>query len=400
MDTINVTELCIMLPELLSCDDLIHVLNFTEDSFADQVLISAQRPDATACAPIELWNSVFKRWVNKGAKGIALIDDSGGEQHLRHVFDISDTNSRYNTPFALWQAKPEYSNRILEELQDSFGEATATDLQEAMLEIAFNATNDNYQDYFDTMMESVALPEADAKGAFVIQTATAVAYTALIRLGYDPSRYFNESHFLDASLFRSEDAVMQFGSAVSDISEMILRQVERTVRAIEREDNRTFAIEPQTVQNTSEETERSDEHGTDIPAGGRLPDSEPRTGQATGGRDRSIRLDAETLPQRAQEGHLQQAPSERNASKTPSGDQRAGAGHDGIPDQADGEERGRDGTAQVDEPDGMGAADEQYPQPSRGDRESGTDLQLNLPSEEEQQVTIIKGAVKKLERET
>ena len=80
-------------------------------SFADQVLISAQRPDATACAPIELWNSVFKRWVNKGAKGIALIDDSGGEQHLRHVFDISDTNSRYNTPFALWQAKPEYSNR-------------------------------------------------------------------------------------------------------------------------------------------------------------------------------------------------------------------------------------------------------------------------------------------------
>lgn len=359
-------------------------------SFADQVLISAQRPDATACAPIELWNSVFKRWVNKGAKGIALIDDSGDQPHLRHVFDISDTNSRYNTPFALWQAKQESSPRILEELQDSFGEVSATDLQEATLEIAFIATTDNYQDYFDTMMDSVELSDADMKSAFVVQTATAVAYCTLIRLGYDPSRFFNKSHFTDASLFRSEYAVLQFGSAVSEISEMILRQIERSVRAIEREENRTFAIEAQTVQNTSEETERSDEHGTDVQTDRRLPASEPRDGQAAGGRDRRIRLDAETLPQGAQERHLQQAPSERNADAAPSGYQRAGDGDDGIPDESDGEERGRDGTTQANEPDGMGTADEQYPQPSRGDRKSGTDLFLNLPSEEEQKETIVK----------
>ena len=323
-------------------------------SFADQVLISSQRPDATACAPIELWNSVFRRWVNKGAKGIALIDDSRDQPHLHHVFDISDTNSRYNTPFALWQAKQESSARILEALQDSFGAVSATDLQEAMLEIAFNATTDNYHDYFDTMMDSVELPDADMKSAFVVQTATAVAYCTLIRLGYDPSRFFNEGHFTDASLFRSEDAILQFGSAVSDISEIILRQIERTVRAIEREENRTFAIEAQTVQNTSEETERSDEHGTDVQTGRRLPASEPRDGQAAGGRDRSIRLDAETLPQGAQERHLQQAPSERNADATPSGYQRAGDGDDGIPDESDGEERGRDRTTQANKPDGMG----------------------------------------------
>lgn len=89
-------------------------------SFPDQVLISAQRPDATACASLELWNTVFNRWVNRGAKGIALIDDSGDRPHLRHVFDVSDTNNRYDEPFSLWQAKPEYTLRIIEELEDTF----------------------------------------------------------------------------------------------------------------------------------------------------------------------------------------------------------------------------------------------------------------------------------------
>ena len=94
--------------------------------FHEQVLIYAQRPDAKACAPIELWNSRFKRWVNRGARGIALIDDSGQKPALRYVFDVSDTNTRYDIPFRLWQAKPEYEIQIIEELENQFGE-TGTD---------------------------------------------------------------------------------------------------------------------------------------------------------------------------------------------------------------------------------------------------------------------------------
>ena len=115
----------------------------------EQVLIHAQRPDATACASIELWNNIFKRWVNKGTKGIALIDDSGQKPTLRYVFDISDTNTRYNIPFRLWQTKHEYEKQICEELQNHFGDAgsEAGDLTTTILGISINAVSDNYHDY-------------------------------------------------------------------------------------------------------------------------------------------------------------------------------------------------------------------------------------------------------------
>ena len=140
--------------------------------YHEQLMIFAQRPDATACAPIELWNTVFNRWVNRGAKGIALIDDHGDRPHLRHVFDVSDTNTRYDEPFSLWQAKPEDTKRIIEELEDSFGDTQSTELQDAILGVALEAATDNAQDYFDALM---ALPDhgaladlsaEDARGVF------------------------------------------------------------------------------------------------------------------------------------------------------------------------------------------------------------------------------------------
>ena len=119
--------------------------------FHDQVLIHAQRPTATACAPIALWNDTFHRWVNKGAKGIALIDDSGFTPHLKYVFDIADTNTRYNIPFRLWEAKPEYMEQIITELQNHFGDTGIAfkdaELHEHIIGVIINAVNDNYKDY-------------------------------------------------------------------------------------------------------------------------------------------------------------------------------------------------------------------------------------------------------------
>ena len=356
-------------------------------SFADQVLISAQRPDATACAELELWNRVFNRWVNRGAKGIALIDDSGDRPHLRHVFDVSDTNNRYDEPFSLWQAKPEDAKRIIEELEDAFGDTQSTELQDAILGVALEAATDNAQDYFDALM---ALPDhgaladlsaEDARGVFDMQIATAVAYTVLRRIGHDPSEIFTPQNFEDVSFFNTYDTISQFGSAVSDIAEMVLRQIERTVRAIEQE-NRTFAIQERIEQNKAEKAERSQSDGTDLQPSGRLSSPEPRDGRAAGGRDRSLRMDAETLSEGASEGNLQRPADEGNANPALAGDQRAGARHDGIPDEADGEVGRRDGAAQADEPDGMGWTDEQYPQPRRGDRENGADLQLTEEPDE------------------
>ena len=356
-------------------------------SFADQVLISAQRPNATACAELELWNRVFNRWVNRGAKGIALIDDSGDRPHLRHVFDVSDTNNRFDEPFSLWQAKPEDAKRIIEELEDAFGDTQSTELQDAILGVALEAATDNAQDYFDALMtlpDHGALAELsaeDARGVFDMQIATAVAYTVLRRIGHDPTQIFTPQNFADVSFFNTYDTISQFGSAVSDISEMVLRQIERTVRAIEQE-NRTFAIQEQIEQNKAEKAERSQDDGTDLYASWRLSSPEPRDGRTAGGRDRSLRMDSETLSEGASEGNLQRAADEGDANPAPIGDQRTGARHDGIPDEADGEVGRSDGAAQTDEPDGMGRTDEQYPQPRRGDRESGADLQLTEEPDE------------------
>lgn len=354
---------------------------FYKYSFADQVLIAAQRPDATACAELELWNRVFNRWVNRGAKGIALIDDRGDRPHLRHVFDVKDTNNRYGEPFSLWQAQPKDEKRIIEELENAFGDTQSTTLQDAILGVALEAATDNAQDYFDELMalsDHGALAELsaeDARGIFDMQIATAVAYTVLRRIGHDPTQIFTPQNFADVSFFNTYDTISQFGSAVSDISEMVLRQIERTVRAIEQE-NRTFAIQEQIEQNKAEEAERSQENGTDLYASGRLPSPESGDGRAAGGRDRGIRMDAETLPEGTPEGNLQRDAHEGNADTAPAGDQRAGAGHDGIPHEADGENGRRDGAAQTDEPDGMGRTDEQHSEPRRRDRESGADLQL------------------------
>lgn len=225
--------------------------------FHEQVLIHAQRPDATACAPIELWNNAFKRWVNRGAKGIAIIDDSGQKPALRYVFDISDTNTRYNIPFRLWQTKPEYEAQIVEELQNHFGDTGAENANMAatVLGISINAVSDNYRDYYEELLKAADnsaladMSDDEISSTFVLQLMTSVSHTVLVRLGIDPAAIFHGDEYESIRLFNSPDTIVQLGAATSDISEMILRQIERSVRSMERQELGTLAKSQQVLQN-------------------------------------------------------------------------------------------------------------------------------------------------------
>ena len=356
--------------------------------FHEQVLIHAQRPDATACAPIELWNGTFRRWVNKGSKGIAIIDDSGQKPTLRYVFDVSDTNTRYNVPFSLWQTRPEYEAQIVEELQNHFGDIGVedADFSSAVLGIAINAVSDNYRDYYEELLkvaDNSALADMsddEISSTFMVLLMTSVAHTVFVRLGIDPAAIFHGDEYDSVTLFNSPDTIAQLGAATSDISEMVLRQIERSVRSMERQERDALAKSQQVLQNEDRKNERSVEHGTQLQAERGLPDSRYRDGRAADGGNRQIRDDEEGVSQSPSEWNVQRTLASEQADRASAGDRQDGAGAGRTDDGADGESRGRDGELESPRPNGVGTADEQHQEPSRGNGDSGDSPQLTTES--------------------
>ena len=356
--------------------------------FHEQVLIHAQRPDATACAPIELWNNTFRRWVNKGAKGIAIIDDSGQKPTLRYVFDVSDTNTRYNIPFRLWQTKPEYEAQIIEELQNRFGDIGVedADFSSAVLGIAINAVSDNYDDYKNELLKAAGnsaladMSDDEISSTFMVLLMTSIAHTVFVRLGIDAAAIFHGDEYESVTLFNSPDTIAQLGAATSDISEMVLRQIERSVRSIERQERDTLANEESVLQNEDRKNERSVEHGTQLQAERGLPDTRYRDGRAAQGDYRQIRDDEEGVSQGASEWNVQRSAASEQADRASAGDRQDGAGTGRTDDGADGESRGRDGELESPRPNGVGTADEQHQEPSRGNGDSGDSPQLTTES--------------------
>ena len=377
--------------------------------FHEQVLIHAQRPDATACAPIELWNNTFRRWVNKGAKGIAIIDDSGHKPALRYVFDVSDTNTRYNIPFRLWQTKPEYEAQIVEELQNHFGDTGAENANMAatVLGICINAVSDNYRDYYEELLKAADnsaladMSDDEISSTFVLQLMTSVSHTVLVRLGIDPAAIFHGDEYESIRLFNSPDTIVQLGTATSDISEMILRQIERSVRSMERQGRGTLANVEPVLQNEGRNSERSDENGTQLQAERGLPDSRYQNGRSAGGDDRQIRQNAEDVSQGASERDLQLPAASEQADGASVGDRQDGAGTGRTDDGADGASRRRDREAESGEPDALGAADERHPAESRGDGAEQPNLRITtedslFPTLEEQIQHIEEAEAQKL----
>ena len=352
--------------------------------FHEQVLIHAQRPDAKACAPIELWNSRFRRWVNRGAKGIALIDDSGHKPALRYVFDVSDTNTRYNIPFRLWQTKSQYTAQIIEELQNHFGDTGVenADIAATVLGISINAVSDNYRDYYEELLKAADnsaladMSDDEISSTFVLQLMTSVSHTVLVRMGIDPAAIFHGDEYECLTLFNSPDTIVQLGTATSDISEMILRQIERSVRSMERQERGTLANVEPVLQNEGRNSERSDENGTRLQAERGLPDSRYQNGRSADGDDRQIRQNAEDVSQGASERDLQLPAASEQADGASVGDRQDGAGTGRTDDGADGADRERDREDESRESDALDSANEQHSAESRGDGAEQPNLRI------------------------
>jgi N12 class adenine-specific DNA methylase len=255
-------------------------------SFNEQVLIYAQKPNATACADIETWNKKLRRWVNKGAKGIALLSMENGRNVLRHVFDISDTHSGINKDFKLWEIKPSYENGIIETLENSFGNLEVkSNLSEAIYSASINLVEDNYQDYLVDLKEVLdgslleGMQDIDLEGNFIVLLAKSISYMAMKRCGIDPTEHFNVSDFEMISSFNNKRVVSRLGAAISDIAEQELREIYSSVINYEKNyklTNRTFVNNEKINYHNNEEKNnegRNDYDRINIQSNGRLPNT-------------------------------------------------------------------------------------------------------------------------------
>lgn len=255
-------------------------------SFNEQVLIYAQKPNATACADIETWNKKLRRWVNKGAKGIVLLSMENGRNVLRHVFDISDTHSGINKDFKLWEIKPSYENGIIETLENSFGNLEVkSNLAEAIYSASINLVEDNYQDYLVDLKEVLdgslleGMQDIDLEGNFIVLLAKSISYMAMKRCGIDPTEHFNVSDFEMISSFNNKRVVSRLGAAISDIAEQELREIYSSVINYEKNyklTNRTFVNNEKINYHNNEEKNnegRNDYDRINIQSNGRLPNT-------------------------------------------------------------------------------------------------------------------------------
>lgn len=378
-------------------DFLVTAANNYKYSFKEQLLIHAQKPDATACAEIETWNRLG-RWVNKGTRGIALLVDRDTPYKLRHVFDYSDTNSRAGRVVTLWQMRPQYEEPVKESLQDSFGEVELTaDFPHFIMEIAKNAVEDNFSDYLSNLQSVKGdsfLEELDDLNLEVWLKDTlqsSVAYMALVRAGYQPSLFFTRDDFSHIYDFNTVPVISVLGAATSDISEMVIREIAETIKELEKEEkqsNRTFARgrSSEYHESRNNKTERSYEDGTDLYDAGRLPDPRPdRSGEPE---DWEVWNAASDLPPRASGRDLHRDAAGRNTEQPLGGSGRPGQPDDGQADRADEDAQRRDRADEVRRPDEVGSADELDPELGGGSGPKRSDLRVSLPSEEEQQELI------------
>ena len=354
-------------------------------SFAEQVLIHAQRPDATACAPIEMWNEKLRRWVNKGAKGIALIDDSREKLTLRYVFDISDTSSRNSESVYLWTMQTRYEEAVTEALGNAFGELeNKSTFAEALISAAGNLVDDNFTDYLteltqvrtDSFLEE--LDDLNVEVELKRALRTSVAYMFMTRCGLDASYYFDHEDFVAILDFNTLPVISLLGNAVSDISEMALREIGNTVRSLHVEERQAekFALSQNIVQNraTTNHDERGTEHGNDLHDAGRLPAARPDAAFAA--EHREIWDASKIIPEGTQESNVHEPAAVREAAGTSGGDRPDGTGSRRADDRTDGLDGGRERDAESRRPDEMDEADERPKALGGGNSSGGTDLQL------------------------
>ena len=354
--------------------------------FDEQLLLYAQKRDATAVLPIEQWNRTFGRWVNRGAKGIAVFESlNGNSQRLVHYFDISDTHaSEISRAVPIWNVKPEYTDEVIDTLESSFGYLDEKkSLADAIISASGNAVEDNITDYVGDLLVTVndtfleELDEDIVKSMYRQLVSNSVAFMIMTRLGIDTEPYFNDDDFRDIVNFNTQEALNALGFATSDIAEMGLSEISKTVLALNRQ-NRIIAENRQSeYTNSTINTERSFENGrTDIHNAGRLPASEPDSSGTAESTARTLRSDEKELPVAETQNSLLQSADEGNADRTPVGNRTDGNRDGGQNSQTDGSSGGRDREAESGRPNEVDTPDEQPQTIGSGDSQSGSDLRL------------------------
>ena len=351
--------------------------------FHEQLMIYAQRPDATACAEYDLWNEKMGRYVRRGSKGIALVDDSGDRPRLRYVFDISDTGTREHsrTPW-LWQLEERHLDSVqamLERTYDVSGDDLAGQLTEVAGKLAEEYWTEHQQDFF-YIVDGSFLEEYDEYNIgvqFKAAATVSITYALMSRCGLEPERYFDHEDFMAIFDFNTPSTIGALGTAVSQINQQVLRQIGVTVRNAEREAN--------------QERSKQDEQSHDLYPERRLSDSRPEAEPAAGETPGQVRKDEENLPEGTPSHPLQPDVAEREAVPAPSGDRRDRPEQTGADDAPAGEGSGSHRGTESQRSHEVGGADEHLQSSGRGNPDGGAyqQLTLNLFLSEAEQIQSI-----------
>ena len=349
--------------------------------FHEQLMIYAQRPDATACAEYDLWNEKMGRYVRRGSKGIALVDDSGDRPRLRYVFDISDTGTREHsrTPW-LWKMEEAYQEPVSAMLEHTYevgGDNLAQQLEAVAHKLAGEYWNEHRQDLLyivdDSFLEEY--DEFDIEAQFKAAATVSISYALMSRCGLEPERYFTHEDFMAIFDFNTPATIGALGTAVSQINQQVLRQIGVTIRNYGRE---------QLAERSKHHEESHELHPER-----RLPDSRPEAERAAGEAPGQVRQDAEIIPEGTPSHPLQPAADEREAVPTPAGNRRDRTDPSGAADAPAGGGSGRDGAAESQRPHEVGGSDEHLQGPGRGNPDGGAYSQLSFFLSENEQIRII-----------
>lgn len=354
--------------------------------FDEQLLIYAQRPDATAVLEMERWNRQFGRWVNRGAKSIAVFGDDG-QNCLKLYFDVSDTHaSRFARPLPIWTMHPAFEPEVIETLEATFGNlAEKENLADAVRSACHNAVADNFTDYLQDLREcreDSLLEELDDLNLEVFYRdalEVSVAYMLMTRLGLRADDYFTADEFAHVYEFNTPPTINALGIATSDIAEMGLREISRTVMQAQRDhffaNREKNGYDGHTEQHETPH-ERSEQHGGHLQDAERLSGAEPADAADAGGTSGQVRGAAERISDEAPQGALHQPQDQRQADGA-SGRDRADRAEDGGADRgADGTERGRDGGIEGGRSHALDGSDEQSPAQRGGTGADRPDLRL------------------------
>ena len=338
--------------------------------FHEQLMIYAQRPDATACAEYDLWNNRMGRYVRRGSKGIALVDDSGDRPRLRYVFDISDTGTREHsrTPW-LWTLNEEHTAPVMAMLERNY-DVSGSDLAQQLADVSAKLAEEYWADHRRDILPIVdgsfleEYDEYNIEVQFKSAATVSITYALMSRCGLEPEQYFSHEDFMPIFDFNTPAVIGALGTAVSQANQQVLRQIGVTIQNYER----------------AKSAERSATHGEqpDLHSERGLPDSRPAPERAAGEAPGQVRQDAQSVPEAAPAHPLQPAADDREAVPAPSGDRRDGEPAVGADDVPTGRGGGRDGGAESRRPDAVGGPAEHLQSPGRGDSAGGTYQQLTL----------------------